>query len=312
MKVLIVSSKANNKLSPFVKEQVDSLELAGVNCSFFFIKEGGLKGYLKSYKLLRKAIKTIKPDIIHAHYGLAGLLANIQRRIPVVTTFHGSDVNQKKTRKLSRIAAYLSSRSIYVSTKLRSAAKDSSGKVIPCGVDFSIFVPSDKEDAKKRMNLDPKKNYILFASSFDNKVKNSGLAIKAVQRVNDQLNFDLELLELKGCSREEVALLLNAAQCLIMTSFSEGSPQVIKEALATNTPIVSTDVGSVKEMISEVQGCVVVEQDVDAAVVGIKHCLEFSRDNGKTKGRAKAEELNLGLKQVAEQLRALYLDILNT
>lgn len=87
----------------------------GIETSFFTIKDKGWKGYLKNRKLLIKRIQEYKPDIVHAHYGLSGLLAP-PCKVPVVTTYHGSDINHNAVYRLKwsiRLSAY----NIFVSKK---------------------------------------------------------------------------------------------------------------------------------------------------------------------------------------------------
>lgn len=312
MKVVIISSTANSKLSPFVQEQMDSLRSIGITCVLFPITKSGVLGYLKHYKLLKQLVRSENPDLIHAHYGLSGLLANIQREIPVITTFHGTDINNRKLRWISAMVARLSRKSIYVTEHLRQLAGNENGVVIPCGVDLSIFTPKNMESAKEEMKLDCSKNYVLFCSSFDNPVKNSPLAINAFNDINERLSMNMELLELNHYTREEVSSLLNASYCLLMTSFSEGSPQVIKEALATNRPIVSTAVGSVSELIDEVLGCSLVEQNVTSVSSGLEASINYSILHGATQGRKHVQSKLLGLQQIATSIHSLYRRALST
>ena len=93
MKILIVCSKNSGKIAPFILEQGESLLRLGVEVDYYPIVGKGFMGYWKSRKSFLHKIKTCQPDIIHAHYGLSGLLANSQRKIPVVTSYHGSDIN---------------------------------------------------------------------------------------------------------------------------------------------------------------------------------------------------------------------------
>lgn len=311
MKIAIISSTANNKLSPFIQEQMDSLRSIGVNCVLFPIKKNGAFGYLKHFFLLKKMIRLEKPDLIHAHYGLSGLLANLQRKTPVITTFHGTDINNKKIRWISSIVARLNIKSIYVTEHLKKLARNNDGIVIPCGVDLSIFTPQSMELAKQKMKLDSSLNYVLFCSNFDNPIKNSPLAINAFNNARKRLSLDMELLELNNFSREEVSLLLNASHCLIMTSFSEGSPQVIKEALATNRPIVSTNVGSVSELISDIEGCKLVEAELDSVADGLISGIKYSIENGATEGRNHIKNNHLGLNQIATNIQSIYQNALN-
>ena len=102
MRVLIVARCKQGRYAPFITEQVDAIEKKGVECRYFGVDGKGIVGYLRQIPKLLKAIREFRPDIIHAHYGLCGLLANCQRRIPVVTTYHGSDINDPRVLRLSK------------------------------------------------------------------------------------------------------------------------------------------------------------------------------------------------------------------
>ena len=145
------------------------------------------------------------------------------------------------------------------------------------------------------------KKYVLFAGAFDNQVKNSPLAKETVAALKDD---NVELMELKGYSREEVTILMCAVDVLLMTSFSEGSPQVIKEAMTCGCPIVSVDVGDVKERTEGVEGCFVSETRTpqDLAVL-LEKALVFQ---GKTRGREKLLADGLDNASVAQRLMAIY------
>ena len=184
MKVLIVASGNSPNISPFVKEQADSLRNLGCHIDYFLIKGKGIWGYLKNYFLLIRILKKDRCyDIIHAHYGLSGLLATLQPFIPVVITFHGSDVNLSKSNYLlSRLASRLSTTNIFVHENLPRRLKYFSFQpnIIPCGVNLDLFRPIPKLDARKKLGLDNNYKYILFSSSFDNKIKNAPLAKSAI------------------------------------------------------------------------------------------------------------------------------------
>ena len=243
MRVLIVASYNKGCFAPFVIEQAEALESAGCEVSWFGVQGKGICGYLREQKRLRKQLRACQPDVIHAHYGLSGLLANLAtRQIPVVTTYHGSDINEPKVRPFSKMAMRLSAWNIFVSASLmRLVQAGSRSSVIPCGV----TLPNEEWRC-------PDKKRVLFVGAFDNEVKDADLAREAMKSI------DAELMELKGYTRKEVNELLCSVSCLLMTSKSEGSPQIIKEALACGCPIVSVDVGDVKERTDGVEGCYVV------------------------------------------------------
>ena len=145
--------------------------------------------------------------------------------------------------------------------------------------------------------------FVLFSGSFTNEVKNPALAKEAMEQI-----ADAELVELRGYSREEVNLLMNAADCLLLTSHREGSPQVIKEAMACGTPIVSVDVGDVKDVISGTEGCYIADRNPDDIAEKIRMALAFK---GKTNGRQRIIDLGLSNELVAKRLLGIYHQVLN-
>ena len=302
MKVLIVARYKEHGFVPFITQQVAALEKCGVECRYFPVKSKGLSGYLKHLKALRNTIKEFQPDVVHAHYGLCGLLANLQRRMPVVTTFHGSDINKKNVLPFSKMAMRLSAWNIFVSKKTIDIAKPKKKyTLLPCGIDIYDLQLTDKQEARNRMHLQSDKKYVLFAGAFDNSVKNAPLAKEAVALLNDE---NVELLELKGYSHDEVTLMMCAADTFLMTSISEGSPQVIKEALACGCPIVSVDVGDVKERIDGVDGCFVTQKrEPEELLHLLQKTIAF---NGKTNGRAHIMLDRLDNNHVAKCLLKVY------
>lgn len=302
MKVLVVASFNHGRFAPFVVEQVEALKRSGCDVSYFGVEGKGLLGYLKSYPALQRKVKEWKPDIIHAHYGLCGLLANFQRKVPVVTTYHGSDINLKKARPFSMLSVELSSHNIFVSLKTMDIVKPKSKySLIPCGVDLTDLQLTDKVIARKEMGLDPDKKYVLFSSAFDNAVKNYPLAREAMSLLDG-----VELLELKGYDRQQVTLLMCAVDAMLMTSFSEGSPQVVKEAMACGCPIVSVDVGDVYNNIEDLDGCYMVSRSPEDIAKHVELCLNF---DSRTKGRERIMSLGLSNDDIAGKLMIIYKSI---
>ena len=278
MRVLVVARCKNGHYAPFITEQVEAIQKQGIFCQYFGITGKGFVGYLRQLPELVRAIHTFHPDLIHAHYGLCGLLANFQRNVPVVTTYHGSDINNPKVYWLSKKAIRWSRFNIFVSRKGVGVARPHNNyALIPCGINLEDYPLMDKVEARRIMGLDPSKKYVLFASSFDNQVKNAPLAKAAMDFIPEA-----DLLELKGYSREQVAILMQAVDAFLMTSFMEGSPQVIKEAMACGCPIVSVDVGDVKEQISGLDGCYLVENKAEHISSFLIKAFDFQ---GRTEGR---------------------------
>ena len=306
MRILIVASYNKNRFAPFIVEQAEALKKQPCEIAWFGLQGKGLTGYLKNLSALKKKICEVQPDVVHAHYGLSGLLANLQRRVPVVTTYHGSDINDKKALPFSKMAMRLSAWNIFVSRRtLEIANPIKKYSLLPCGIDLTDLQLTERGEARRQMNLSEAKKYILFTGAFDNAVKNAPLAKEAVSLMRDD---NVELLELKGYSREEVTLLMCAADAFLMTSFTEGSPQVIKEAMACGCPIVSVDVGDVKERMDCVDGCFVAEtREPQELATLLKKAVSLQ---DKTKGREKINIDGLDNHQVASRLMGIYNNVL--
>ena len=299
LKILIVCSKNSGRIAPFITDQVEALREAGVNCEYFTVEGKGIKGYLLNLLPLWRKISDWKPDIVHAHYGLSGLLANLQRKIPVVTTYHGSDINNAKVRRFSKIAIRLSAWNIFVSQKnIQLSGVGKRFSLIPCGVDTNVFKPMDKALCRQKFGFEPHEKLILFAGAFDNKVKNPELAIAAVEKIPDA-----RLLELKGYNRTQVAELMNAVDACLMTSHTEGSPQFVKEALACNCPVVSVNVGDVEELIKNIVGCYISASNADVLSKSLD--LVFYNVN-RINGREIIEMNNLQQNLIVDELIELY------
>lgn len=301
MRILIVANYNKNSFAPFIVEQVEALRKLGVEIEYFGVLGKGIQGYLSNLNPLKERIIEYQPDLIHAHYGLSGLLANLQRNVPVVTTYHGSDIHSGgKPLFFSKQSIRLSVYNIFVSEWLlkESGYQGYNKCVIPCGVDTEVFLPKDRIEARQKLGWDVNGKYVLFASAFDNEVKNSPLAMEATAMVKDA-----QLVELNNYSREEVSLAMNASNCLLMTSHREGSPQVVKETMACGTPIVSVDVADVKEITEGIEGCYITTYDATNVADCIRKALNFQ---GKTNGRQRIFDLELSNDFIGRRIEDVY------
>lgn len=331
MKILIVASYNQNRYAPFVVEQAEALRAMGGEIEWFGVLGKGVSGYLRAIQALRAKIREWKPDVVHAHYGLSCLAANVAtRRVPVVSTYHGSDVNLAKVRPLSKIAMRLSAWNIFVSKRnmaLVGAVEGKKSSLIPCGINLPQPWSELQKQKVEQLTLNQRvegllekgKKHVLFAGAFDNAVKGPELAKQAVERMNvermnDERSANVELVELKGYTREEVYALMYTCDALLMTSKTEGSPQVIKEAMACGCPIVSADVGDVAERLKGLDGCYVVERgkcNVESAsniAEALKKAIAFE---GKTKGRERIVADGLTNEQVAQRIMNIYTAVAN-
>ena len=314
MKVLILASDKQGRFAPFIEEQMTALQACGVEIIRYGVTGKGITGYLRELPALRRMIRAERPDIIHAHFGLCGLLATlavIGLRTPVVVTYHGCDINAKKNRPFSKVAMCLSAWNIFVSHRQmlnafgtdERASENHKWSIIPCGIDTNLFHIENccEQWFDKRFTS---KNYVLFAGSFDDFVKDPALA-KQVVGIYNTIHSDqpIELLELRGYSRYEVVTLMHKCKTLLLTSIREGSPQVVKEAMACGCPIVSVDVGDVAERLDQMEGGYVVSSRNPH---DIAKTLEYAIHFGRTKGREKLLDNGLDNAQIADKLIEIY------
>ena len=328
LNVLIVASDKGGCFTPFVEEQITALQARGVEIMRYAVTGKGILGYLKELPKLKRYIRINKPDIIHAHFGLCGLLANLQRLVPVVTTYHGSDINVPSILRFSKLAMRLSKANIFVSKRniaLAGYSEDISvatttlpfregygvGYFLPCGVNIPKPWSELQDQWVEQLTLNQwvqsvlskDAKHILFAGAFDNAVKDPQLA-KAAMNELEKMGVKAELIELKGYNRDQVNALMYTCHALLLTSKTEGSPQVIKEAMACGCPIVSVDVGDVAERTSGVEGCYVVHtREPNEIAKALQDALRFT---GRTNGRQRIIDLKLSNEQVAEQLITIY------
>ncbi|MBR2135164.1 MAG: glycosyltransferase [Bacteroidales bacterium] len=327
--ILFVAHSSGGRFSPYVSELAQSLRSKGLEVEMFGIERKGLTGYLRTLPLLKRRISDHKPDLVHAFYGLSGLLANLQRKYPVVTTYLGSDIHSGGwLLKLSRLCIRLSKMNIFVSCQLMYTALKSrfitgrnvSFNVLSGGVDMDVFFPMDRQQARSRLAASIGKDlfedglkYVVFAGSFSNPVKNSELAFEAVKVMNAS-GDKVRLMEMKGYSRSQVNLLLNSADCLLMTSHREGSPMVIKEAMAAGCPVVSVDVGDVSQVMGKTEGCFIAGRESKDIAADLEEAIKYSQserplrlsDPENVPGRRRIVENNYDSASVASLLVSSY------
>jgi teichuronic acid biosynthesis glycosyltransferase TuaC len=287
-------------MSTFVKEQVESMR---VHCPDLTIDVRVIEGerpkgeYLREMLRLPAIVKKGRYDIVHAHFGLT-LVSMLLVRAPVVVTFHGSDLLMNPTKHVSRFLAPKASRVIVVARRLRESL--GYGEVIPCGIPVENFtLPLRYGDRPG-----PGRLKVLFPSNPALKVKNYALFQAACEELQRRGN-KVEEVHLVNVDRTKIPEVFWNCDIMLLTSLSEGSPTVIKEAIAARLPFVSVDVGDVKEWARLIEfGVVVPDREpktiADAAITlltRIKH--RPLLDNSKC-----LEEMDIA--NIARRIRSVY------
>lgn len=253
MKILVVSNLYPTEQKPywgiFVKEQVSSLRKnysRELHIDVHLIDGAkSKKEYLKTLFRLPGIVRKGNYDLIHAHYGLS-LISLIFVQIPIVITFHGGDLLRWKIVKyISKLLCRKAAYAIVVSENLRREL--GYGTIIPCGIrteDF--FIPNDLREEQFSKSTGTDNLNVLFPSNPDVKVKDYDL-FESVCKELQKRGKRIREIHLNGIARQEVPKVYWNSDVMVLTSKSEGSPTVIKEAIAAKLPFVSVDVGDVKE-----------------------------------------------------------------
>lgn len=313
MKVLFVSSGNNptNRMAPFIESQGESLVKKGVDLDYYLLDGHGIKGYLRHVIPLRRHIRENNIDIIHAHYSLCALIALLTfTGKSIVSSYMGSDAYgaigaDGKARPSSYwmiltsllLQPFLS----YIVCKSESIKKyvfKRRSAIIPNGVDFDVFQPSK---AKER---DEDVFKILFLGNPADERKNYPLLKDAVELLADDR---IEILAPYPVPAQDIPAYYAQADMLALCSLQEGSPNVVKEAMACNLPIVATNAGDAWWLLGDIEGHYKAGFDPDDFAKGIKTIMQNRKP---TRGRDRLTELGLNSRVIAGKLIRIYITLL--
>lgn len=323
MRVLVVTAMyptpANPAYGSFIKTQVDTLAEMGLAMEVFVLEGSSRKwAYARSVPRLRRRVAKGDVDLLHANYVYAGLVARMQSRVPVVVTYNGSDLLGPVARTdgghsrlgdlsvaASKVLARMVDASIVPSEEM--AERIATGRnvhVLPHGMDMDVFAPTDRAAARATLGLDADTPYLLFAARPDNHVKNFPLARAATELLRSEY-ADVKLITVHDEPQARLALYMSACDALVFPSYQEGSPNVVKQAMACNLPIVASDVGDVRSLIGGTVGCHVCPLDAESFRDSLGEVL---RERRRTDGRSAVRGLDRRV--VAVKVAALYDEVL--
>lgn len=306
MKVLFVASgnKKGGHVSAFVQSQFDSLQKEGVDMLLYPVVGHGWKGYLRNFDALRRLILKEKPDIVHAHYSSCGYLAALAamgQKTKKVVSILGSFPTESRKLKFVRFCVDHVWHATIVKSERTRAQLDRDVPVIPNGVDLDLFPLVEQQEAREKVGFVKDGKYVIFVSDPSRPEKQFGLAEAAVAALKDD---NVHLVPVYNKPHSEIVEYMCAADALIMTSSNEGSPNVIKEAMVCNCPIVVTDVGDVRWVTEGVDGTYVSDTfEPEGLAVLLKKALEFG---ARTQGRKRIVDLGLTSELVAQKLIRVY------
>jgi glycosyltransferase involved in cell wall biosynthesis len=289
----------NKTYCVFVRRQVESLVEHGLRCDVLFAR--GYRSPL-AYVLLaaRLAGWSIlggrQYRVVHAHGGETALFASFYRRAPLLFSYLGDDllgtpdaagvvprvsrIRRGVVRQHSRLASWTITKSFEMAVALPKTVR-MRNSVVPNGVDVDLFRPIDRAQAREELGWDANSRIALFAANPDVPRKRHWLATAACERAAERLP-DVRLEVAVDVTPDRMPLLMSAADCLLITSSIEGSPNVVKEALMCNLPVVATPAGDIAELLDRVEPSWLCEPTEIALAEALVECLSAPcRSNGR-------------------------------
>jgi len=309
-------------ISSFVAVQARSVEQAGWRVKLGLVDDRTtVRGVVRNLKRMLREIAAEGPAVVHAQYGSMLSLISVLARgnAPLIVSLGGADLVGSKNsgfvwflrdslgRCFSLLAAYraaavvVKSENLYLSLPRSLRAKT---LILPNGVNTDVFHPLDKAECRTQLGWPSTSKIVLFnANKSDNRiVKNPDLASAAVDFARKSFPAT-ELRQISNLKQSEVALRMNAADCLLLTSLSEGSPNIVKEAMACNLPVVSVPCGDVAERTRQTfpgAVCPYDPQFLGQALIDVVH------SQRRSNGREQVEAQGLSDREVALKLLRLY------
>lgn len=273
----------------FVRQETESLRRLGIDVDVLFVNgRAGKLNYLRGFGRLWRRLREREYDLIHGHYIFGGLIARAQTRYPVVLTHHGAEVFMTWESHLCHLFTRYFDSVIVRTQEMKDKLGVDDAYIIPGGINMETFRPLPADECRSRLDLPANKKLVLWAGEKRGE-KRFELAAQAMERLKQRVS-DVELVPLSGRPHALVPHYMNACDVLVLTSEAEGSPNVVKEAMACNVPVVATAVGDVRELIGGTDGCFVTSQDPAEIAAKLEAALAFGR---RTDGRRAVAPLEL-------------------
>jgi glycosyltransferase involved in cell wall biosynthesis len=296
----------------FVKEQVESLQKIGVDCDVFYCdgQNKGFKKYITYLPSLWKKAMFGGYDIIHCHHALSAVLLTMTGAplFKKVILSYQNDPAHEWGDVMFRIFNLLFKRFIIKNPSPYLQKKKF--VYLPNGCNQDFFHPMDMSECRKKLGWEADKQYIIYMDS--NKgvrtQKRKDRFDEVITLLNSKYGWKAEEVVMRNVERSLVPMYLNAADLHLISSDFEGSPNSVKECMCCNTPVVSTPVGNVFEMIGDIPGAYVTKGFSAGDLA--ECCDKVLRSTQQFEGREKFLAKGYGMATVAENLKGIYMSIL--
>ena len=259
---------------------------------YSFSKRNSIHSFIKSGLRIRSLTRTKNVDLVYSFWGgPASLVTVMFSRKPVFLTLLGSDVlgsydaKHRKNLKgffitvFTKMACIKARGVMVMSEEMKKKLSNKVQKktiVVPECIDLDLFKPMDKLFCKKYLKLPSRSKIIIFFPGRGRVVKNLNLALDIVNKISEKYP-DVLLVQVENIKNTELVYYYNAADLLLVTSLHEGSNNTIKEALACNCAVVSSNTGDAASRLKGIEGCFVIDNyDVNEYVEKVSFILSGS------------------------------------
>ncbi|MGA3371676.1 MAG: glycosyltransferase [Terracidiphilus sp.] len=264
-------------------------------------------------RVLLPAVRGFAPDLIFGCFlypeGYAAVSIGKSLALPVVVMGIGTDINRigdpisaMQTRTVLREADFLATVSGDLRLKaIAMGASPEKARAVLNGCDLSVFHPSDRLEARRKLGIDLDVEAVVYVGRMDVKkgLRELVAASAALSKQRPRLRVylvgegpDKPLIlsaiqagnatgyihVLPGCAFDNVAVWMAAADLVTLPSYMEGCPNVVIEALASGRPVVATNVGGIPEILSEECGRLVAPRDSGALAQALAAVLDSTWD----------------------------------
>ncbi len=311
----------------FVTSQAESLRASGWEVILGVVDDRtSFRGIARNIRRLREEIARTQARLVHAQYGsvTAAVARRIQGSLPLVISFCGDDLlgtpkpgalwrmREKAAHWISLWAARGASAIVVKSSNLQAALPASlRGKetILPNGVNIDWFKPLDRAECRAKLSWSQEARIVLFnASHSEDAYRKNPVLARATMDIVSGVVPDVVMHTISKASSQEVRLAMNAADCLLVTSLHEGSPNIVKEAMACNLPVVSVPCGDVTERLRlTFPGCVR-PYDAGSLAEAVTDVLTSAQ---RSNGREQLIAQGLTTSRVAERLTEIYHRVTN-
>jgi glycosyltransferase involved in cell wall biosynthesis len=321
---ILVTGYCDNNESDYLDEvatDLKAIRLPGLGRSISPLKD------ISAFFLLFREIRKFKPDVIHTHTAKAGVLGRVAGLVAAprakrVHTFHGHLLHGYFGSGKTQIVIFVEKLLALSTARLVAIGNSVKRDLLDVGVGnaskFEVIFPGlqllqihPKMKARQLLGLEPDKKYFVFVGRLTQiKRPDRLLDIARFLKVNYPDTHILiagagELLAtIKGKSdseglpmtflgwRNDIDLILSAADIAILCSDNEGIPLTLIQAAQAGLPIISTDVGSVSDIVSHRVNGLLTETTSDGLISAAKSLLDSAsmRDDFGKAGQKRAHQ----------------------